>query len=313
MLTPDSLNDKMGTFQLLLVLCWTAVFCLLLQPALSSDCEVCDLQQKLELSNNELSRCQERLQQLEKAGTAGSYLEKVCNWVSTPGREGKLVMKATVDALLGSTQLISEPLQPGEDATRQVQLTVTLSSEDLIKLRRFVLTDEGDVEEMQRILSASYSIGRPSCLGGWRWPDLAALFRHESFVVCQIVAVSLCVALALWRKVKVWRVVVALAVASVAWTWVHLYKVALSRKQATLRKLGAVPQGCLVEKQGWWGAVLGALGMAAAKDKRCEAYYEALMVDPFWEVTPLKVKNKAIVVAANKTYSAYRLYSYLSI
>ncbi len=111
--------------------------------------------------------------------------------------------------------------------------------------------------------------------------------------------VSALVGLALWRKVRLWRVAVLVAVSSVAWTWVHLYKVALSRKQVTLRRLEEVPQRCLVEKQGWWGAVSGAvsgaLGLASSSgDRRCEAYYEALMVDPFWEVTPLKALTETV-------------------
>ncbi len=69
-----------------------------------------------------------------------------------------------------------------------------------------------------------------------------------------------------------------------------MYKKALSKKQATLTQLGDVPKKCLVEKQGWVSAISEAVsGAFGVKNTKCEAYYEALMVDPVWEVTPLKV------------------------
>ena len=57
---------------------------------------------------------------------------------------------------------------------------------------------------------------------------------------------------------------------------------------------------CLVEKQGWFNSLSDAFyGVLGVKDNKCEVYYEALMVDPFWEVTPL--------VAVSETLSQFVL------
>ncbi len=217
---------------------WVMLCLLLLCSSSSVDdtCELCDLQQELESARLDLDDCRRRLGEKEGQKEGSSYLDRVCNWVTNPGREGKAVLKGTVDAFLRATRLDLAPLEDGGSNTKQVHLTVSLSQEELVRLRRFLLNDEGSVEEIQRILSSSYSLSpfSPTGTGGGRSLDLFSTFgsflQHESFVVCQIAAVSLFVAVALWRKVKVWRVAVVVAVASVAWTWVHLYKVGFKKK-----------------------------------------------------------------------------------
>ncbi len=256
---------------------------------------------ELEEAKARLAECQEQLRNRDESGVSSSYLDKVCGWVTNPGKEGKAVMKKTVDGFLKATQLDQAPLDEHGDV-KQVHVTVSLTTDKLLKLRRFLLTDEGTPEEMQNILDSSYALTYSSSLRSenvfqqMAW--LRDFVRHDSFVICQIAALSAFVGLALWKKVKVWRVAVVVSVCSVAWTWIHLYKVALARKQATLRQLGDVPQSCLVERQGWAGAVSdavgGALGLSSSKSKKCEAYYEALMVDPFWEVTPLRAVTETV-------------------
>ena len=76
---------------------------------------------------------------------------------------------------------------------------------------------------------------------------------------------------------------------------IHMYKLAVARKQATLSKLGDVPRQCLVEKQvscikerkllrqnkfelflikGWSAAFRDAIFGGDGRDQKCEAYYE---------------------------------------
>ena len=162
----------------------------------------------------------------------------------------------------------------------------------ILFFRRFLLNDEGGEDLIQDILANGLIYDGPD-ESKWIDFDLKSFLHHEGFVCAQICLVSAFVALALWRKVKVWRIAVVVFVGSVCWTWIHLYKLALARKQATLTKLGEVPQKCLVEKQGWFSALSDAI-FGNFKDKKCEAYYEALMVDPFWEVTPLKALTETL-------------------
>ena len=91
-------------------------------------------------------------------------------------------------------------------------------------------------------------------------PSFKSLFQSSEHVLLLLPVALLAglLTLLLWRKTALWKVGVALFAASVAWTWVRLYKVALSRKQATLERLGDVPKRCSVERRGWWEAVKGA-------------------------------------------------------
>ena len=98
--------------------------------------------------------------------------------------------------------------------------------------------------------------------------------QFDDLIVAQTVGVSVTVLACLLWGVAVWKVATIVFVGSWSWTWCHLYQLAVAKKQATLLRLGDVPQTCLVERQGWLSAVRDFVtgGGQAAK---CEAYYEA--------------------------------------
>ena len=107
-----------------------------------------------------------------------------------------------------------------------------------------------------------------------------------------------------WNGVSLSKVLLTLAVIlmaiSSAWHWVHLYKKALSKRHAAIMENQNPPKECFPEKMSlsdlFFNAVIHA--SYSANDK-CSKYHEALMVDPFWEVSP--------TMAVVETFTAFVL------
>ncbi|XP_029468877.1 uncharacterized protein LOC115097309 isoform X2 [Rhinatrema bivittatum] len=89
----------------------------------------------------------------------------------------------------------------------------------------------------------------------------------------------------LWlqRFTRFWAVCVML---TVPWEWVRLYQIEVAKKMAVLSE--GFPKTCYSENLSFWETVRVWLSwhFTWANDS-CETYYQALMVNPFWEVTPL--------------------------
>lgn len=253
------------------------------------ECISCSVEKQLEIAKDKLAECERRLAMSD--AKRGGYLDSVCHWVAG-GSGGKPALKTTVHNFLKATQLDKAVLDP-ESQQKEVELTIALTNQDLVSLRRFLLNDEGSEKDIQEILFSSYHLGSGNhhhfMTSRFLGLGLTGLVQSEALM---IVIATIGAGLLIWlviRGLAVWKVAVVLVVSSIFWTWVHLYKVALAKKQATLSRMGSVPKHCLVEKQGWGTALSDAFnGLVGTKDTKCEAYYEALMVDPFWEVTPLK-------------------------
>lgn len=100
-------------------------------------------------------------------------------------------------------------------------------------------------------------------------------------------------------KVLVTSAIVLMAISS-AWHWVHLYKKAVSKHHAAIMENQNPPKECFPEKMSLSDLFFNALIHASysANDK-CSKYHEALMVDPFWEVSP--------TMAVVETFTAFVL------
>ena len=100
-------------------------------------------------------------------------------------------------------------------------------------------------------------------------------------------------------KVLVTSAIILMTISS-AWHWVHLYKKAVSKHHAAIMENQKPPKECFPEKMSlsdlFFNAVIHA--SYSANDK-CSKYHEALMVDPFWEVSP--------TMAVVETFTAFVL------
>ncbi len=126
--------------------------------------------------------------------------------------------------------------------------------------------------------------------------EAASLLPSSSFVTTETLwtlaaAASLMAALSLlWKTLTTWKVPFLLLVVSTGWHWTHLYKKALSKKHATLNDKD-IPSQCFPERMKWWQA----MAEVAFPSKACHTYYEALVVDPLWEVSPTMALAETVV------------------
>ncbi|XP_067893695.1 chloride channel CLIC-like protein 1 isoform X2 [Heterodontus francisci] len=77
---------------------------------------------------------------------------------------------------------------------------------------------------------------------------------------------------------------------SFVWNWVFLYKTAFAKRQANVAKLQLDKPMCTgVQDMDWRGSLVEWYRRTwTLQEDPCEAYYEALLVDPFLEIPPTK-------------------------
>ncbi|XP_013791239.1 chloride channel CLIC-like protein 1 [Limulus polyphemus] len=76
--------------------------------------------------------------------------------------------------------------------------------------------------------------------------------------------------------------------------WINLYKIQLAKKHASLSS-GSVPQECSPDDMDWWQSIKTWFKSGVmVEENLCEKYYKSIMVDPFWEVTPLMALSETI-------------------
>ncbi|XP_053308720.1 chloride channel CLIC-like protein 1 [Spea bombifrons] len=73
---------------------------------------------------------------------------------------------------------------------------------------------------------------------------------------------------------------------SIPWEWVRLYQIEVAKKTSILST--GYGNSCHREDLSFWGTVKVWLSWNFSwNNNACEDYYKALLVDPFWEVTPV--------------------------
>ncbi|XP_076313702.1 uncharacterized protein LOC143226527 isoform X1 [Tachypleus tridentatus] len=76
--------------------------------------------------------------------------------------------------------------------------------------------------------------------------------------------------------------------------WIYLYKVQLAKKHASLSH-GSVPEECSTSDMTWWQSLKAWFKSGlTVEENPCEKYYKSILVDPFWEVTPLMALSESI-------------------
>lgn len=77
------------------------------------------------------------------------------------------------------------------------------------------------------------------------------------------------------------------------WEWVRLYQIEVAKKMAVLSE--GFPNNCNSENLSLWGSFKVWLSWHFAwESDSCENYHRALVVDPFWEVTPLMAVSSVV-------------------
>ena len=238
-----------------------------------------DLTEQLEEMRLELDVCQKKL---NDQSYLGSVCSKVGTWLS---RDTSL--KSSVVKFLDKLSLLS-PSQPVADVERDV--TVVLSSKDIKSLKRFALQGEGSPDHVEQILLNSLVVketilDRTTDFFSQTFAESSMHIKANYVIIFQVLVLLLCVVLPLCLGSHKLPVFLLMCLYAVFTTWVKLYYTAAAKKQATLAKLGNIPNSCLLEKQGWMAAVSDFVGgLFNGRQDPCEEYYTAAMVDPAWEV-----------------------------
>ena len=119
--------------------------------------------------------------------------------------------------------------------------------------------------------------------------DYSSLVRnylpsHEDFFWISAFALFSGFLALLWNGIPFWKFTSLVLLLSSAWHWTHLYKKKMSSKHLTLVKNSAIPPECFPETFSWTDVFMDAV-FSTAKS-RCKEYHDALLIDPFWEVSP---------------------------
>ena len=252
---------------------------LLLSLASPPSCLTSDLTEQLEETRLELDLCQKKL---NDQSYLGSVCPKVGTWLT---RDTSL--KSSVVKFLDKLSLLS-PSQAVVGVERDV--TVVLTSQDIKSLKRFALHGEGSPDHVEQILLNSLIVretilDRTTDFFSQTFAESSMHIKANYVIIFQVLVLLLCVVLPLCLGSHKLPVFLLMCLYAVFTTWVKLYYTAAAKKQATLAKLGNIPNSCLLEKQGWMAAVGDFVGgLLNGRQDPCEEYYTAAMVDPAWEV-----------------------------
>ena len=252
---------------------------LLISLASPPACLTSDLTEQLEETRLELDLCQKKL---NDQSYLGSVCSKVGTWLT---RDTSL--KSSVVKFLDKLSLLS-PSQAVVGVERDV--TVELTSQDIKSLKRFALHGEGSPDHVEQILLNSLIVretilDRTTDFFSQTFAESSMHIKANYVIIFQVLVLLLCVVLPLCLGSHKLPVFLLMCLYAVFTTWVKLYYTAAAKKQATLAKLGNIPNSCLLEKQGWMAAVGDFVGgLLNGRQDPCEEYYTAAMVDPAWEV-----------------------------
>ena len=252
---------------------------LLISLASPPSCLTSDLTEQLEETRLELDVCQKKL---NDQSYLGSVCSKVGTWLT---RDTSL--KSSVVKFLDKLSLLS-PSQAVVGVERDV--TVVLTSQDIKSLKRFALHGEGSPDHVEQILLNSLIVretilDRTTDFFSQTFAESSMHIKANYVIIFQVLVLLLCVVLPLCLGSHKLPVFLLMCLYAVFTTWVKLYYTAAAKKQATLAKLGNIPNSCLLEKQGWMAAVGDFVGgLLNGRQDPCEEYYTAAMVDPAWEV-----------------------------
>lgn len=260
------------------------MFSLLIPLLLLASCPV------NEANRDEVERLTRELETCKTQLTDQSYLGQVCSRVSGWAKKDTQ-LKSGMEKMLKHLDLMTGALQT-DDKPIEKDLVMTLTQQDLRKLREFVMVDQSSASEVEDILVRSIKVKQP-------WLDMSGIlpgmghsgthFKANYVILVQVLVLLCCIVIPLLLGAKPWQILIFLMFYAVLQTWVQLYYKACAKKQATLAKHAtAATASCLLEKQGWLAATKDFIGgLFNGVEDPCEAYYTAAMVDPAFEVGPL--------------------------
>ncbi|XP_055995008.1 chloride channel CLIC-like protein 1 [Sorex fumeus] len=172
---------------------------------------------------------------------------------------------------------------------------IILTRQTLLEIRKFLNGEEWQPGALDDALSDILINFKFHDFEKWKWrfEDTFGVDPYDLFMVllCLLCIVVL-VATELWTYIhwytQLKRVFFISFLFSVVWNWIYLYKLAFAQHQAEVAKMEPLNNVC-AEKMGWAGSLWEWFRISwTYKDDPCQKYYELLVVNPVWLVSPTK-------------------------
>ena len=205
------------------------ILLLFIKISVTSDCEICDLEENLYKVNKELQDCQSKLND-------NSYLGQVCsrvgNWFSKDTS-----LKVTVANLLSKLEI----KESSDVKNVEKEIVIKLSVDDIECLRKFVTEDESNSKHVEDILIKSITVketllDKTSEFLSSTITETSLHFKANYVIIFQVLVLVCCVILPLALGAPKLPVILLMCLYSVLTTWVKMYYIAAAKKQATLAK-----------------------------------------------------------------------------
>ncbi|XP_051866673.1 chloride channel CLIC-like protein 1 isoform X2 [Pristis pectinata] len=200
------------------------------------------------------------------------------------------VFKRYLNKLLLETEKIG---LPDDDNEVHYDAEVYVTKHDVTEIKKFLNGKpwtSGPLDDALSKLLVNFKHHDPIA---WKW-KFEDTFGVDLLTVLQFLACLVCIfaiiRLAWTPLTRPYRFLLFCFLISFGWNWVFLYKTAFAKRQANVAKLEPDKLVCAgVQKMDWKGSLFEWFRRTwTLQDDPCEKYYEALLVDPIWEVPPAK-------------------------
>ncbi|XP_065657315.1 chloride channel CLIC-like protein 1 isoform X2 [Hydra vulgaris] len=188
-------------------------------------------------------------------------------------------------------------VQPGEGFGEYYITQVRISSSRYSRLQRLLDLENNEKELLDIMIESFEHFSHPNNDTIWRNTSIEQLWPVLMFVGGLFFCIFFWKSasswdLFLWRR-NIILIIFFCFVLSIPWEWYRMYKSALSKKTAT--SLKDIPHECTPNKITAWNNIrLWFKGLISTTPDQCAMYYESILVDPIWEVSPLMAASTSL-------------------
>ena len=272
------------------IVCIFLVFHSPIQLLSEEYCEVCELR-------DQLRECRARLGAGgEGEGLFGQVCSGVGAWWSTDRGQNRL--RPVIQNFVQKLKL--------DESSESIEKTmiVSLTPKQISALQQYATTGKGSQSEIEHIFVESFKLdegllSETSDFFRQSVIETSMHFKANHVIIFQVAALLACFSpMLVFGRTRLPLCLLLLFGYAVMTSWCRLYYTAAARKRATLAKLSSVPRSCLLsDSRGWLVATQEFIGgLFNRQEDPCDSYYQAVMVDPAWEV--------GLVPAVMETFSS---------
>lgn len=222
--------------------------------------------QKCEKLMSKLQECEQKVAGIKQGDETFTY------------REEMPFMKRYINQLM-------EHFTVDTSESQDYRVTVHLTTEDKLLLKKFVVGEIDKLQEVDEILSRFIINSEPALPPLQLNTDWAAAINVEFFIVVIILSAAWIFVL----KASLFKCGLLFVIINTFWNWKRMYQEALAHREAELAKLVDIPSECRPNEPQSLFYKFGSLVMKSLFGKdadACEKYHKAMGVDPIWQVSP---------------------------